>query len=243
MRTHTRSFGSSKREGHDSSQFYSRKLFSYNQSMVQNGEGKNNTKNDNTTSDKISSSSEHYGKNKDKIDRKYLDKIFCKSSEKMEELPNSSIHLVVTSPPYNAGKDYDQDLSIEQYRSLLKAIFKETYRVLSDDGGRMCINIANVGRKPYVPLHSYIIQDMLEIGFLMRGEIIWNKAASAGTSTAWGSWLSASNPTLRDVHEYILVFCKGSFSRTSSLPLRPSASSQQHDNKNNTNNKIGRAHV
>jgi modification methylase len=152
----------------------------------------------------------------------------------MKVIPNSSIHVVVTSPPYNVGKDYDQDLSIEQYRSLLKDVFKETYRVLSDDGGRVCINVANLGRKPYIPLHSYIIQDMLEIGFLMRGEIIWNKAASAGTSTAWGSWQSASNPTFRDVHEYILVFCKGNFSRSSSMSL---SSSIQHDNKNNNNRK------
>jgi modification methylase len=49
----------------------------------------------------------------------------------------------------------------------------------------------------------------------MRGEIIWNKAASSGVSTAWGSWQSASNPTLRDVHEYVLIFSKGSFSRSS----------------------------
>jgi len=54
---------------------------------------------------------------------------------------------------------------------------------------------------------------MLKIGYLMRGEIIWDKSASAGSSTAWGSWQSASNPVLRDVHEYILVFCKESFSR------------------------------
>jgi len=71
-------------------------------------------------------------------------------------------------------------------------------------GGRVCINVANLGRKPYIPLHSYIIQGMLEIGYLMRGEIIWNKASSAGPSTAWGSWLSAANPVLRDIHEYIL---------------------------------------
>jgi site-specific DNA-methyltransferase (adenine-specific) len=225
MGTQTRSFGTSKREGHDSSQFYSRKLF-YKQSTAQNGEVKNKKKNDNS----INPSTEHYNQDNNKINPKYLDKIFCKSSEKMEELPNSSIHLVVTSPPYNVGKDYDQDLSIEQYRSLLKAVFKETYRVLSDDGGRVCINVANLGRKPYIPLHSYIIQDMLEIGFLMRGEIIWNKAASAGTSTAWGSWQSASNPTLRDVHEYILVFCKRNFSRSSSSAI-------QHNNKNNNNKK------
>jgi hypothetical protein len=92
-------------------------------------------------------------------------RLFCKSSEKMEELPNSSIHLVVTSPPYNVGKDYNQNLSIEQYRSLLKAVFKETYRALLDDGGRVCTNVANLRRKPYIPLHSYIIEDMLEIGF------------------------------------------------------------------------------
>lgn len=47
----------------------------------------------------------------------------------------------------------------------------------------------------------------------MRGEIIWNKATSSSPSTAWGSWQSAANPTLRDIHEYILVFSKESFSR------------------------------
>jgi modification methylase len=73
--------------------------------------------------------------------------------------------------------------------------------------------VANLGRKPYLPLHSFIMQQMLELGFLMRGEIIWDKASSASPSTAWGSWLSASNPVLRDVHEYILVFSKGSFKR------------------------------
>ena len=80
-------------------------------------------------------------------------------------------------------------------------------------GGRACINIANVGRKPYIPLHASIMQDMIEMGFLMRGEIIWEKGASASTSTAWGSWQSATNPTLRDTHEYILVFSKGSYRR------------------------------
>ena len=75
------------------------------------------------------------------------------------------------------------------------------------------MNIANLGRRPYIPLHIYMVEDLLRAGFLMRGEIIWNKAASASPSTAWGSWRSAANPTLRDVHEYILVFSKGSFQR------------------------------
>jgi site-specific DNA-methyltransferase (adenine-specific) len=80
-------------------------------------------------------------------------------------------------------------------------------------GGRLCINIANLGRKPYIPLHAFIIRNILELGLQMRGEIIWDKAASAAASTAWGSWLSAANPTLRDVHEYILVFSKATFRR------------------------------
>jgi len=146
------------------------------------------------------------------IPPQYLDRIFCKSSEKMEELPDCSVHLMVTSPPYNAQKEYDQDLSLDDYLDLLKSVWRETYRVLVP-GGRACINVANLGRKPYIALHSFIIQQMVSIGFLMRGEIIWDKAASASPSTAWGSWLSASNPVLRDVHEYILVFSKETFRR------------------------------
>jgi site-specific DNA-methyltransferase (adenine-specific) len=141
-----------------------------------------------------------------------LDRLYLKSSEDMSEIPDYSIHLMVTSPPYNASKEYDDDLTLDEYRGLLRRVFQETYRVLVT-GGRACVNIANLGRKPYLPLHAYIIEDMLEIGFLMRGEIIWNKASSASPSTAWGSWKSASNPVLRDVHEYILVFSKESFSR------------------------------
>jgi DNA modification methylase len=186
--TETRSFGVSKREGHDSSKFYSRKLYGKGSGEIE----------------------ENYSENQ--ISSTNFDKVFCKSSENMEELPDSSIHLMVTSPPYNVGKDYDKDLTMDDYRKLLGNVFRETKRVLVN-GGRVCINIANLGRKPYIPLHSFIIQDMSQAGFVMRGEIIWNKSASAGTSTAWGSWQSASNPTLRDVHEYVMVFSKGSFSR------------------------------
>ncbi|MGB8993325.1 MAG: site-specific DNA-methyltransferase [Desulfobaccales bacterium] len=119
---------------------------------------------------------------------------------------------MVTSPPYNVGKDYDENLTLEEYLKFLNRVWSEVYRVLVP-GGRACVNIANLGRKPYIPLHAYIIQGMAEIGFLMRGEIIWNKASSASPSTAWGSWRSPANPTLRDVHEYILIFSKAGFSR------------------------------
>lgn len=141
-----------------------------------------------------------------------LNRLYCASSTDMSAIPDDSVHLMVTSPPYNAKKEYDDDLSLAEYRELLYAVFAETYQKLVT-GGRACINIANLGRKPYIPLHSYIIEDMLAIGYHMRGEIIWDKASSAGSSTAWGSWLSAANPVLRDVHEYILVFSKDSFSR------------------------------
>ena len=136
-----------------------------------------------------------------------LDRIYCHSSERMHELPDGSVHLMVTSPPYNVGKEYDEDLTMDDYRGLLRRVLAEIWRVTAP-GGRACVNVANLGRKPYIPLHAYVIADAAEAGFLMRGEIIWDKGAGAGTSTAWGSWRSASNPTLRDTHEYILVFQK-----------------------------------
>ena len=141
-----------------------------------------------------------------------LDTIFRHTSEDMRELPDRSVHLMITSPPYNVGKDYDEDLSMDDYRGLLSRVMTETFRALVD-GGRACVNIANLGRRPYIPIHSYIIEDAHDAGFFMRGEIIWNKAAGAGNSTAWGSWRSPSNPVLRDTHEYILVFQKPPFKR------------------------------
>lgn len=142
----------------------------------------------------------------------HLNTIIPHSSEAMEEIPDRSVHLMVTSPPYNVTKEYDEPLSLHEYLAMLRRVFSETYRVLVH-GGRACVNVANLGRKPYIPLSDYISHMMIDLGFLMRGEIIWNKGAAAGVSMAWGSWCSASNPVLRDTHEYILVFSKGSFSR------------------------------
>ena len=139
-------------------------------------------------------------------------KIILGTSENMQEIPDNSLHLVVTSPPYNVSKEYDDDLSLQEYLQLLRNVFTESHRVLVH-GGRACVNVANLGRRPYIPLSDYISQMMIEIGFKMRGEIIWAKGAGAGVSMAWGSWQSASNPVLRDTHEYILVFSKGAFER------------------------------
>ena len=133
---------------------------------------------------------------------------------------------MVTSPPYNVGKQYDKNLTLNEYRTFLKRVWSEVKRVLVP-GGRACINIANLGRKSYIPLHAFIIEDMIDLGFLMRGEIIWNKASSSSPSTAWGSWLSAKNPTLRDIHEYILVFSKGMFTRENFLGRKSTISKQE----------------
>jgi site-specific DNA-methyltransferase (adenine-specific) len=188
--TKTSIFGSPGRVNHDSTTFYTSRLYEglpREESVI-------------------------YSENA--ISPEFLNKIFCKTSEKMDELPDNSVHLMVTSPPYNVGKEYDENLTLKEYRDFLRRVWCEVKRVLVP-GGRACINIANLGRKPYIPLHSFIIEDMLDLGFLMRGEIIWNKASSGSPSTAWGSWLSAKNPILRDIHEYILVFSKDMFSRES----------------------------
>jgi DNA modification methylase len=186
--TETSAFGTPGRISHDASRFYNSRMYA----DLQKGE-------------KVP-----YKENPLPAD--VLDHILCSSSEAMTELPDCSVHLMVTSPPYNAQKEYDRDLSLEAYLDMLDRVWQETFRVLVPSG-RACINVANLGRKPYIPLHSYIIEQMTAIGFLMRGEVIWDKAASASPSTAWGSWQSASNPVLRDVHEYILIFSKDGFQR------------------------------
>lgn len=185
----TSAFGTTARISHDSSAYYRSRLYA-----------------------ELPTRAEHAPQPDNEFPVEYENRILLGSSEQMRELPDNSVHLMVTSPPYNVTKEYDADLSLDEYLALLGKVFAETYRVLVD-GGRACVNVANVGRKPYIPLSDYVSRLMLDIGFQMRGEIIWHKRAGAGVSMAWGSWQSASNPVLRDVHEYILVFSKGSFSR------------------------------
>ena len=182
--TSTSSFGVSKREGHDSSKYYDSKMYD---EMV-------------TTRDVGSESS---------LPEEYENQIICGDSRNIP-LPDNCVHLVVTSPPYNASKEYDENLSLSEYLTLLKDVFSECYRVLAP-GGRMVVNIANLGRKPYIPLTSHVNLIMHELGFLHRGEVIWDKSASAGSSCAWGSFQSASNPCLRDIHEYLLMYSKGDY--------------------------------
>jgi len=183
--TATSDFGVSKREGHDSSRYYNSRM--YEELGKEHGTGE-----------------------PQELPSEISNTVICGDSRNMSKIPNNSVHLVVTSPPYNVRKEYDDDLGLGEYLNLLRDVFAECHRVLVP-GGRAVINVANLGRKPYIALSSHINLIMGELNFLQRGEIIWDKSASAGVSCAWGSFASASNPCLRDVHEYILVYSKGVF--------------------------------
>jgi DNA modification methylase len=185
MATSTRAFGTGKREGHDASAFYARGLATPDWST------------DTSLGD---------------VPEAHLDQVFDHTSEAMTELPDNSVALMVTSPPYHVGKDYDSDAPFDEFLALLRRVLAETHRAL-EPGGRAVVNVANLGRRPYIPLSSLVTGIACELGFFPRGEVIWVKAAGAGGNCAWGSWRSASNPTLRDVHEYCLCFSKGRMQR------------------------------
>lgn len=193
-KTQTSQFGSTGRVSHDSSLFYSRKLY--------------------RDLPECKPSAKEMQENP--VPQEYLNRIITGDAREVLKLfPDNCIHLMVTSPPYNSGKEYDKDLTLGEYLDFIEEVMREVFRVLVW-GGRACFNIANLGRKPYIPLHAYLIERFEKIGFLFRGEIIWDKGNGvSGGSTAWGSWLSATNPVLRDQHEYIIVLSKGNFKRSS----------------------------
>ena len=139
-----------------------------------------------------------------------VDRLYHHSSEVMSELADNSVSLFVTSPPYNVGKAYTEhhdESSLANYLSALLPIWRECYRT-ARIGGRLVINVAGIGRKPYVDLQSYLSIQCTEIGFIPMGWIIWNKGGSAGNGIAVGSWRSPHKPVLQDAHEFLLVFAK-----------------------------------
>lgn len=143
----------------------------------------------------------------------------CRDARSMD-LPDDCAALVVTSPPYFAGKEYEAALgqghvpaTYFDYLDLLRDVFGECRRVL-EPGGRIAVNVANLGRRPYRSLSgdvARILQD--DLGLLLRGEVIWTKAEGASGSCAWGSFCSAANPVLRDVTERVVIASKGRFDR------------------------------
>jgi DNA modification methylase len=140
-------------------------------------------------------------------------------ARRMHDVPNSSVALVVTSPPYFAGKQYEEALgqggipaSYAEFLDLLAAVFTECKRTL-EPGGRIAVNVANLGRKPYRSLSADVVGILEDLGFLLRGEVVWKKGDGAAGNCAWGSFRSAANPVLRDLTERVVIASKGRFDR------------------------------
>lgn len=157
------------------------------------------------------------------------DPFICGDARDMSEVESGSVALVVTSPPYFAGKQYEEELDCEgipssylEYLELLREVFAECKRTL-EPGGRIAVNVANLGRKPYRSLSAdvvRILQDDLRL--LLRGEVVWQKGEGASGSCAWGSFRSAANPVLRDITERVIIASKGRFDRALSVKDRAS---------------------
>ncbi len=199
--TSTSAFGVGRREGHDSSAFYER----FKPPVISNDEEVNRP-------DAL-------------LELLGAGHIFEGTGAAMAELPDNSVALVVTSPPYFVGKEYELAVTGESggadripetyidFLDVLRSVFEECVRVL-EPGGRIAVNVANLGRKPYRSLSGdvmSILQD--DLGLLLRGEVIWEKAATSSGSCAWGSFAKASNPVLRDMTERVIIASKGRFSR------------------------------
>ncbi len=151
----------------------------------------------------------------------------CGDSRSMTALPDGSVALVVTSPPYFAGKQYEEELTADhvpssyvEFLAMLRNVFTECVRVL-EPGGRIAVNVANLGRKPYRSLSADVIRILQDdLGLLLRGEVIWRKAVGATGSCAWGSYRSPANPVLRDLTERVVIASKGRFDRARSAATR-----------------------
>ena len=199
--TATSSFGVSGRESHDASGFYGR-----------------------FSAPAISSDDTVL------VPRPVEEPFVCGDARSMAAVADGSVALVVTSPPYFAGKQYEEELAGEgvpssylEYLAMLEAVFRECVRTL-EPGGRIAVNVANLGRKPYRSLSADVIRILQDdLGLLLRGELVWQKADGASGSCAWGSYRSAANPVLRDVTERVIVASKGRFDRAGSVARRAAA--------------------
>ncbi len=189
--TATSSFGVSRREGHDASAFYDR----FSAPVV--------------SPDKVLGTRCHP-----------VDVLIADDARAMSEVDDATVALVVTSPPYFAGKDYEAALGTDHipanyraYLDMLADVFAQCVEKL-EPGGRLAVNVANLGRRPYRSLSADVI-DILQnrLRLLLRGEVIWWKGRAAGGSCAWGSFQRPGNPVLRDLTERVVIASKGRFDR------------------------------
>lgn len=149
------------------------------------------------------------------IDLSLLDKIYNEDSYIfLKKLPDNCIDLIVTSPPYNFGIDYNSSNDSEQwndYFTKLFSIFNECIRVLKDSG-RIVVNIQPLF-SDYIPSHHIISNFFLQSGMIWKGEILWEKNNYNCKYCTWGSWKSPSSPYLKYSWEYIEIFCKNSLKK------------------------------
>ncbi len=199
--TSTASFGAGRRESHDSSAFYAR-----------------------FNPPKVSDSVDVVAPG----DRPCEDVILCGTAEELlggqRPVKDDSVALVVTSPPYFVGKSYEEAMGTghvpaeyEEHLANLHRVFELCVDKL-EPGGRIAVNVANLGRRPYRSQAADVLRIFEDLGLLLRGEIIWKKGEGSNGSTAWGSFQRPSNPVLRDITERVIVASKGRFDRA--LPSR-----------------------
>lgn len=197
--TTTSAFGVGRREGHDSSGFYAR-----------------------FTPPRLSADDTVHPP-------RTLDTVWVGDARDMDahgDIADGSVALVVTSPPYFAGKEYEQAMGVghvpadfADYLAMLHEVFAQCWTKL-EPGGRIAVNVANLGRKPYRSLARDVIDILEGLGYLLRGEIVWQKSHAAGGSCAWGTYQRPGNPVLRDVSERIIVASKGRFDRALTAEVR-----------------------
>lgn len=141
------------------------------------------------------------------------DEIICGDCrEVLPRLPAESVHLAITSPPYNVGLDYDghhDAMSYEQYLEWLVPVWRGLWQVLVP-GGRFALNVCPTSIKDFKPVHHDLSRQLRDLGFILRTEIIWYKQ-TIRRRTAWGSFRSPRNPHILPSWEYVLVFSKGSW--------------------------------
>jgi len=148
--------------------------------------------------------------------QRFLNRIYCGDAEEiLKTFPDGFVDIIITSPPYNFGQEYkdksgeiDDAVRWEEYFSKLNKIWMECVRVLKP-GGRLCVDIQPLF-SDYIPTHHIISNQLLKLGLLWKGEILWEKHNYSCKYTAWGSWRSPSMPYLKYTWEFIEVFCKGS---------------------------------